>query len=91
MYLYSDNVKFMPYVGEHYTTSNVKVMLLGESHYAHPTEAYKKFTIDVVERYIKDGDNPKFFNGILRTLYGEVSDSELNFRIYVFIIIFKSL
>lgn len=80
MHQYSDNVKFMPYVGDHYTASNVRVLLLGESHYAHPTEAYKNFTIDVVERYIKMGDNPKFFNGILRTLYGEVSDRETQFQ-----------
>jgi hypothetical protein len=66
---YSDNVKFEPFCGGFYNAHETKVLCLGESHYGSGTEGLH-FTKNVIESYYNIDNNWRFFNGILRTIWG---------------------
>ncbi len=77
--LFSDRVKFQPFIGENYFKSPSKILLLGESHYSEH-ENNPHFTSDVVSDYIDKNSHSKFFGGMLRALYGEITDVNQQFR-----------
>ncbi len=62
--------KINPYIGEKYHISNIKILVVGESHYAQDlkqfenVEVLRNITINTVEKYLKNEWTIKYFERI---------------------------
>jgi hypothetical protein len=65
------NIRFDPWLGDGFSASAHKILILGESHYndAEPNEN-QNFTDFVVKRFVSGAWNHRFFTGISRVLSG---------------------
>lgn len=63
----NDAVKFEPWIGERYREQRPRLLVLGQSHYAHvdatmnPGEFARRFTVDVVRRHLDGQDVQSMF------------------------------
>ena len=65
----TSNVKFQPWVGDNYENENLKILVLGESHYGNAEENKETFTQDVIKSWaLREEGSIKFFTTIAKIL-----------------------
>jgi hypothetical protein len=72
-------MQFEPWIGEHYASEGlhgIRVLALGESHYAEPGLARPTFTSDVVRECVFEGRAP-YFTKVAKLLLGQGSGEYL--------------
>lgn len=65
----TSSVKFQPWVGDNYENENLKILVLGESHYGNAEENKETFTQDVIKSWaLREEGSIKFFTTIAKIL-----------------------
>ncbi len=65
----TSSVKFQPWVGNNYENENLKILVLGESHYGNAEENKETFTQDVIKSWaLREEGSIKFFTTIAKIL-----------------------
>lgn len=76
------NLKWLPWIGEKYFSSETKLMVLGESHYLYgddkPENYGKNFTRDFVMQHRNEEEETKVIRNFEKTLLNRDSDEELS-------------
>jgi len=67
-----NHVFFEPWIGPQYEDSwfNIRLLLLGESHYGKESEQIPTFTRDLIKRYVTHDWSHKFFTILGQTVFG---------------------
>ncbi len=64
------HVYFKPWIGSRYIENSIKMLLLGESHYADETPS-QEFTIDLTRKYSNGEFNHRFWTQIMQVVSGK--------------------
>jgi hypothetical protein len=69
------SIKFKPWLGDNYENENIKILILGESHYGNSDENKETFTQDVIKSWaLREEGSIKFFTTIAKVLSDKIDE-----------------